>query len=230
MWESRWPSWAVRPNEPSGFLGRKAISNHASALVSACPLYVNRHPRTLSNTTYLPATGRTTMLRSWGPRAPVRSNLCTLLISVSTTVRSKVTKTVSEKQLLRNNWRKGLSNSLCEPSSTSRLLISPGLYGPGGVRRGRLLCLNYIDTSGKSCDSTGARLYGRPSLGLHQWRGRNGVGGWGGSVTWWEGGTSVTWRGGPAAWATACLPYHPWPGAACALERTPQRRCKGLSQ
>ena len=26
-----------RPNEPSGFRGRKAILNHASALVSACP-------------------------------------------------------------------------------------------------------------------------------------------------------------------------------------------------
>ena len=35
--ESRWQSWAVRPNEPSGFRGRKAILNHASALVSACP-------------------------------------------------------------------------------------------------------------------------------------------------------------------------------------------------
>ena len=23
VWESRWPSWAVRPNEPSGFRGRK---------------------------------------------------------------------------------------------------------------------------------------------------------------------------------------------------------------
>ena len=53
VWESRWPSWAVRPNEPSGFRGHKATLNHASALVSACPLYVNRHPRTLSNTTYL---------------------------------------------------------------------------------------------------------------------------------------------------------------------------------
>ena len=52
VWESRWPSWAVRPNEPSGFRGRKAILNHASALVSAC---VNWHLRTLSNTTYLPA-------------------------------------------------------------------------------------------------------------------------------------------------------------------------------
>ena len=31
------PGWAVRPNEPSGFRGRKAILNHASALVSACP-------------------------------------------------------------------------------------------------------------------------------------------------------------------------------------------------
>ena len=37
VWESRWPPWAVRPNEPSGFRGRKAILNHASALVSACP-------------------------------------------------------------------------------------------------------------------------------------------------------------------------------------------------
>ena len=37
VWESRCPSWAVRPNEPSGFRGRKAILNHASALVSACP-------------------------------------------------------------------------------------------------------------------------------------------------------------------------------------------------
>ena len=52
VWESRWPSWAVRPNEPSGFRGRKAILNRASALVSACPWYVNRHPRTLSSTTY----------------------------------------------------------------------------------------------------------------------------------------------------------------------------------
>ena len=85
VWESRWPSWAahsehrfpapaswrkyvvnhclefaswaVRPNEPSGFRGRKAILNHALALVSACPKYVNRHPRTLSNTTYLPTAG-----------------------------------------------------------------------------------------------------------------------------------------------------------------------------
>ena len=50
VWESRCPSWAVRPNEPYGFRGRKAILNHAHALVSACPLYANRHPRTLSTT------------------------------------------------------------------------------------------------------------------------------------------------------------------------------------
>ena len=37
VWESRWPSWAVRPNEPSGFRGRKDLLNHASALVTACP-------------------------------------------------------------------------------------------------------------------------------------------------------------------------------------------------
>ena len=57
VWESRWPSWAVRPIEPSGFRGHTAILNHASALaetmyasalVSACPQYVNRHPRTLT--------------------------------------------------------------------------------------------------------------------------------------------------------------------------------------
>ena len=36
VWESRWPSWAFRPNEPCGFRGRKAILNHAHALVSAC--------------------------------------------------------------------------------------------------------------------------------------------------------------------------------------------------
>ena len=35
--ESRWPSWAVRPNQHSGFRGRKDLSDHASALVSACP-------------------------------------------------------------------------------------------------------------------------------------------------------------------------------------------------
>ena len=31
------PGLSGRPNEPSGFRGRKAIPNHASALVSACP-------------------------------------------------------------------------------------------------------------------------------------------------------------------------------------------------
>ena len=50
VWKSRWPSWAIRPNEPYGSRGRKATLNHASALVSACPWYVNRHPRILSNT------------------------------------------------------------------------------------------------------------------------------------------------------------------------------------
>ena len=35
--ESRWPSWAVHPNKPYGFHGRKTILNHAHDLVSACP-------------------------------------------------------------------------------------------------------------------------------------------------------------------------------------------------
>ena len=37
VWESRWPSWAVRPNEPSGFRGRKDLLHRASALVTTCP-------------------------------------------------------------------------------------------------------------------------------------------------------------------------------------------------
>ena len=48
MWESRWPSWAVCPNKPSGFRGRKDLLNRASALVTTCPWYVNWHLRTLS--------------------------------------------------------------------------------------------------------------------------------------------------------------------------------------
>ena len=37
VWESRWTSWAVRPNEPSGFRGRKELLNRASALITTCP-------------------------------------------------------------------------------------------------------------------------------------------------------------------------------------------------
>ena len=36
-WESRWSSWAVRSNEPSGFRGGKDLLNRASALVTTCP-------------------------------------------------------------------------------------------------------------------------------------------------------------------------------------------------
>ena len=50
VWELRWLSWSVRPNEPSGFRGRKELLNHASALVTTCPWYVNWHLRTLSIT------------------------------------------------------------------------------------------------------------------------------------------------------------------------------------
>ena len=41
--ESRWASWAVRPNQPSGFRGRKAILNHASALNINMVLNVHRN-------------------------------------------------------------------------------------------------------------------------------------------------------------------------------------------
>ena len=46
---------------------------------------------------------------------PARSNLCTALTAVSTAVRIKVTKTVSKKQLLRNN--SGGTKSQCRKSS-----------------------------------------------------------------------------------------------------------------
>ena len=46
------PGLSVLTTLLSGFRGRKVILNHASALVSACPEYVNWHLRTLSNTTY----------------------------------------------------------------------------------------------------------------------------------------------------------------------------------
>ena len=49
VWKSRWMSWASCPNEPYGFCGGKATLNHASALVTVCPWYVNRHPRTWSS-------------------------------------------------------------------------------------------------------------------------------------------------------------------------------------
>ena len=53
--------------------------------------------------------------------------MCTSLIAVSTAVRSRVTKTASEKRLLRTNSAARRSVLLRQPSSTSFLLISPGL-------------------------------------------------------------------------------------------------------
>ena len=61
----------------------------------------------------------------------VLSSLCTSLFSVSTAMWSKVAKTVSEKQLLRNNSAARQSIQLWELSSTSLLLISPGLSEGG---------------------------------------------------------------------------------------------------
>ena len=75
VWESRWPSWAFRPNEPSGFLGRKAVLNHAHPLVSACPYYVNRHPRTLSNTTV--PLSKVRPKRFWLKRIPLSTRTAT---------------------------------------------------------------------------------------------------------------------------------------------------------
>ena len=54
VWESKWTSWAVRPNEPSGFRGRKELLNRASALVTTCPCQltsedIKQHYITLHN-------------------------------------------------------------------------------------------------------------------------------------------------------------------------------------
>ena len=59
---------------------------------------------------------------------PAQSNLCTLLIAVSTAVQSKVTQAVSEKQLLKPEAkdRRTHYESPCS-LSTSLLLILPGL-------------------------------------------------------------------------------------------------------
>ena len=46
-------SWAVRPNEPSGFRGRKALLNHTSALVSALSLICQLTPEDIKQH-YLP--------------------------------------------------------------------------------------------------------------------------------------------------------------------------------
>ena len=90
VWESRWPSWAVRPNEPSGFRGRKDLLNRASALVTTCPWYHNWHLRTLSNTTYLPSSTSTETIRLLGtgsrgrpPRLSRSSMLAKILYSTS---------------------------------------------------------------------------------------------------------------------------------------------------
>ena len=48
---------------------------------------------------------------------PVRSNLCTPLIAVSTAVREKVTKTVSEKQAIEDQ----LSSKTIHPAMTAQL-------------------------------------------------------------------------------------------------------------
>ena len=71
VWESKWPSWAVRPNEPSGFHGRKDLLNRASAFVTTCPYYVNWHLRTLSNTS-----SSSSSFSSTPPPPPLRSLHC----------------------------------------------------------------------------------------------------------------------------------------------------------
>ena len=53
---------------------------------------------------------------------PVRSNLCTLVIAVSTAVRNKVVRTVSRKQLLRNNSAARQTN---HSAATAQLHLPP---------------------------------------------------------------------------------------------------------
>ena len=68
VWESRWPSWAVRPNEPSGFRRRKDILNYGSALVTTCPKYVNWHLRTLLSITSSSSDWFITLLQNDGAK------------------------------------------------------------------------------------------------------------------------------------------------------------------
>ena len=73
------------------------------------------------------ATVRTTNVKEVGTPS-VRSSLCTSLIAVSTAVRNKVAKTWSvRKAAVENNSAARHSIQLRKPSSTSLLLISPGL-------------------------------------------------------------------------------------------------------
>ena len=85
VWESRWTSWAVRPNEPSGFRGRKDLLNRASALVTTCPWYVNWHLRTLSINSSSSSAPKNTIVQelceSRGGR-PGLSVLASLMVSV----------------------------------------------------------------------------------------------------------------------------------------------------
>ena len=46
VWESRWPSWAFRPNEPYGFRGRKAVGLSLSLICQPTSEKIEQHNRT----------------------------------------------------------------------------------------------------------------------------------------------------------------------------------------
>ena len=111
---------ALRPQKPYGLLGTGKGGVGSGTCEQLVP---NLRPVKTEET----VSHRQNDVKEVGtPPAP--SNLSTSLTAVSTAVRNKVTKTVSEKQLLRNNSAARQSIQLLEPSSTSLLLISPSLW------------------------------------------------------------------------------------------------------
>ena len=68
-----------------GFYGRKAKLNHAHALVTVCPQYVNRHPRALSSTSssrFINCEGRSHQDGAHYPRAVERFQRCCFFVLV----------------------------------------------------------------------------------------------------------------------------------------------------
>ena len=94
--ESRWPSWAFRPNDSYGFCRRKATLNHASALAAVCPWYVNRHPRTWSSTSASSTDHAQTHMHGFGKQ----------MLSPCTTVspKNKHTKTTKKTNFASENF------------------------------------------------------------------------------------------------------------------------------
>ena len=122
VWESRWTSWAVRPNEPSGFRGRKDLLNRDLALVTTCPWYVNWHLRTLSITSSSSSLAFIVqeLCESRGGR-PGLSVLTSLLVSVDVKIYWTVLRHWSQlvPNMSNDIWGHQLMGSINSSSSSS---------------------------------------------------------------------------------------------------------------